>query len=391
MMSKLALDGGIPASAEFIPLSSPWVGEPEVEAAKRTILGGNMVGDGPECKRVSALLAKIVGSKHMYLTPSGTASLDLAIMALELEPGDEVICPTYTFVSSANAIVRQGARPVFIDVCEDTFNMNVELLEPMINENTKAIMPVHYAGQGCDMMRIEKIAKQNDIAVVEDAAQCIGATYQGKPLGSWGKIGCFSFHNTKNIVSGEGGAICTDDEELARKIEIMREKGTNRASFLRGEIDKYTWVSEGSNYVMSDLLAAVLGAQLERLEEVTRLRKQHAAYLLEKLKPLEPKIKLPVVLPQSDTNWHIFAIMVPPEKLEWFIKAMKAEGVGATAHFVPLHLSPYAREHLGTRPGDYPVSEKIASSIVRLPLYAQMTLAQLDAVIAATVKVVEKL
>ena len=390
-MQKLALDGGTPVSSEFIPLCEPWVGEPEIEAAKRSILSGKMVGDGPESKKTAQKLSEILGSKFVYLAPSGTAALDLAMLALELEPGDEVICPAYTFVSSANAIVNAGATPVFVDVHPDTFNLNADLLDDLINEKTKAIMPVHYTGQGCDMMRIEEIARRNDIIVVEDAAQALGASYQGKPLGTWGKVGCFSFHNTKNVVSGEGGAVCTDDEEFARKIEVIREKGTNRSSFLRGEIDKYTWVMRGSNYLLSDLQAAVLGAQLDRLPEITRLRAKKAEFFFEKLKPLEPRIKLPVVLPQAQTNWHIFAILVPPDKLEWFGKALRAENIGATAHFVPLHLSPYAQKHYGTKPGDHPNAEKVASSLIRLPLYPQMTQEQLQAVVDAVHKVVDHL
>ena len=269
-----------------VPSTVPYVGDEEEEAIKKALANGHLTGNGPICKRVQQQIQEMFEVKHVLLTPSCTAALEMAMLVLDIGPGDEVILPSFTFVSTANCIVLRGAKPVFAEIKPDTLNIDPKDIRRRITPRTKAIVPMHYAGVGCDMDAIIEIAEEHNLYVVEDAAQGVDALYKDQYLGTIGDIGCYSFHGTKNITCGEGGAFLTNDDELARRAEIAHEKGTNRAAFVRGQVDKYSWVSVGSSYVLSDLLAAVLEVQLGKREEIRIKRKVVWKRYYEELKPL---------------------------------------------------------------------------------------------------------
>jgi dTDP-4-amino-4,6-dideoxygalactose transaminase len=297
------------------------------------------------------------------------------MMVMDIGPGDEVIMPSFNFVSSANAVVRQGARPVFADIDMGTFNLDPEQIEARITPATRGIVPVHYAGQGCHMDVINELAHAHNLWVVEDAAQGVGALYDGQYLGTIGNAGCYSFHVTKNIICGEGGAFLTNDDELARRAEIVSEKGTNRSAFLRGEVDKYTWVDVGSSFIISDLLAALALAQLERVEEITARRVTIWQRYYDELGPLSEtgKIILPKLDPKATINGHIFAFCTAdPQRRDELLQGLKEKGIGATFHYVPLHSSPFARRHFDEIPS-LPVTDLVSASLVRLPIYPDLT------------------
>lgn len=301
--------------------------------------------------------------------------MELAAMVIGLKPGDEVILPSFTFVTTASSVVREGATPVFVDIDEDTWNINPALIEAKITPRTRAIFPVHYAGQGCDMDAIMDIARRHNLFVVEDAAQGIGASYSGRPLGTIGDIGCLSFHTTKNIVGGEAGAFVTNDDKLAEMAEIVREKGTNRAKFLRGEVDKYTWVALGSSFVPSDLLSALILAQLGKFDAIHARRWRLWHRYQQALKPLADRgdLILPLIAPEAASNWHIYAVRVTDmQRRDDILAAFREQRISSTFHYVPLHTSPYAIERWGT-PEPLPVTERVADSLIRLPLYPEMT------------------
>lgn len=244
----------------------PAIGEPEIQAITRALTGGHLVGAGPISRRVEAQMTELFGVAHVLLTASCTAALEMAVMTLELGPGDEVILPSFTFVSTANCLVLRGVRPVFADICAEALNLDPADVEQRITPRTRAILPVHYADVSCDMDALQEIADQHGLAIIEDAAQGVDAKWRNRYLGTLGDIGCYSFHATKNLTCGEGGAFLTNNPALAHRAEIVREKGTNRSAFLRGEVDKYTWVAAGSSYILSDLLASLLESQLRRRE-----------------------------------------------------------------------------------------------------------------------------
>jgi len=295
-------------------------------------------------------------------------------MALEIGPGDEVICPSFTFVSTANAIVRQRAKPVFCDVCEDTLNLDPTDVAAKLTSRTRAVIVVHYGGIACDMDSFQKLARRHRLAIVEDAAHAIGAKYRGRHLGTLGDMGCYSFHETKNLTCGEGGALLTDDRVHAARAEIIREKGTDRAAFLRGEVNKYTWQSEGSSYLLSEVLAAVLAAQWKKLARITRRRREIFQRYMERLAPLQRAgdLTLPFVPAGCETNGHLFYVRLPSERARNRCLAnLRGRGIGAAFHFVPLHSSPYGRQ-FGIQPGALPVTERASRTLLRLPLYPQL-------------------
>lgn len=369
-----------------IPFIRPSLGREEIEAAKRILRSGKTGGGGAVTKRVEKQMQALFGTRFALLTTSCTHSIELAMMVLGIGPGDEVICPSFTFVSTANAIVRQGARPVFAEIDQKTLNIAPEDIERKITKFTRAIIPVHYAGIACEMDRIKAICRKHSLFLIEDAAQGVGAKYKDKYLGTIGDIGCYSFHITKNIVCGEGGAFLTQRKGLFRKAEILREKGTNRSQFLRGEVDKYSWIDVGSSYVPSDLLAAVLEQQLKKLEEITRRRRMIFSRYLAGLRPLEKmgKIFLPVVPPDCQSNGHIVYFRLRgPGRRDACMNSLRKKGIEASFHYVPLHSSPYGRRVLGYKPGDFPITERVAQSLVRLPIYAGMTKKEQDFVIKA--------
>jgi dTDP-4-amino-4,6-dideoxygalactose transaminase len=360
----------------MIPLSRADIGEEEIAAVVRALTGGHLCGDGPAAQRVERLLAERLGVPHVLLTTSCTHALELALMALDVGPGDEVIMPSFTFVSTANVVLRQGATPVFADIREDTFNLDPDDVRRRITSRTRAIMPVHYAGVACEMTRLSAIAREHELLLIEDAAQALCATYRGRPLGTVGDAGAFSFHETKNVTCGEGGALVTHREELARRAEIMREKGTNRAAFLRGEVDKYTWVDSGSSFVIAEVLAALLEAQLGRLDALQAARTRRAATYCEALAKLADArlLRLPHVPPEAGPNWHLFHFTVGSEQeRDRCLEFLRARGIGAAFHFVPLHSSPFGRRLAGDRAADLPVTDRVSRTIVRLPLYPVLT------------------
>lgn len=299
----------------------------------------------------------------------------MAAILLDLKEGDEVILPSYTFVSTANAIVLRGAKPVFADICEDTLNIDPKDIENKITDKTKAIFLVHYAGVSCDMDSIMNIAKKYNIKVVEDAAQAVNAKYKDKYLGTIGDIGCYSFHETKNYSCGEGGAILINaDENMGKRAEIIREKGTNRSQFFRGEVDKYSWVDVGSSYLPSDILAAMLYAQFEKLDEIQERRRSVYEKYHNGLKDLERqgKIRLPIIPQYCKSNYHMFYILLNSEKeRNYLMDKLKENGISAVFHYIPLHTSPMGLK-LGYKQSDLPKTEDLSGRLLRLPMYGEL-------------------
>ena len=351
---------------------APWYDERELEAV-RAALAAHTTGDGPFGRKVEGRLSKMLDSRKVLLTTSCTHALELALLALRIGPGQEVITPSFTFVSSANAALRVGALPVFAEIDERTLGLDARDVERRLTPRTAAILPVHYAGVAPDMEPILDLARRRGLRLVEDAAQGLAASWRGRPLGTLGDAGCFSFHETKNVSCGEGGAIAIADPELAKRAEVAREKGTNRAAFFRGEVDKYTWVAEGSSYVQSDVLAAILDAQLDKLAEIQARRAAVTARYRAGLSGWAEArgVRLPAVLPEREPNHHIFYLLYPDSAgRDRAMTALRAEGVMATFHYVPLHSSPMGRS-LGPQP-ELPVTERVASTLLRLPLHARL-------------------
>jgi dTDP-4-amino-4,6-dideoxygalactose transaminase len=370
--------------ANWIPLSKPFLGKEEEKAMLEVLHSGNLGGNGEVCKQVESLLCEVLGSRYALLTTSCTHAMELALMTLDVGPGDEVILPSFTFTTTATAVLRQGARPVFAEVEPDTLNIDVLDVANRITSRTRAIMPVHYAGQGCDMPALMDLARDQGLWVVEDAAHGVGALFAGKHLGTIGTAGCLSFHITKNVTGGEAGAYLTNDEQLARRAEVIREKGTNRAQFLRGEVDKYTWMDIGSSFVLSDLLAAVLLAQLGKLSEINRRRQILCVRYTQALAPLVTSGQCTLLRsdPLAEPNGHLFVMLVEPAKRDSILQALRARMIGATFHYIPLHSSPFGQQ-LGYRPGDLPVTERVSDSLIRLPVYPHMTDEEFERVVAA--------
>ena len=358
-----------------IPFNRPCIGDLELAHVKAALVSGRVAGDGPYTQRCARLLESRFGTPRALLTTSCTAALEMAAMLGELRPGDEVILPSYTFVSTANAIVLRGATPVFVDVREDTLNLDERLIEAAVTPRTRAVWPVHYAGVACEMDEILATARRHGLLVVEDAAQGVHASYRGRWLGTIGDLGCYSFHETKNFACGEGGALLVNAQRMVARAEILREKGTNRSQFLRGQVDKYTWVDVGSSYVLSDVLAAMLLGQLERMEEITARRRAICGLYDRLLAPLAERglLRLPVVPPHCASNYHMYYVLTAGiEERTSLIEHLKRAGILATFHYVPLHTSAVGRS-LGGREGMLPVTERASARLVRLPLYFDMT------------------
>jgi len=336
--------------------------------------GGHISGDGKYTKLVQDFFQSQFDTRKALMTTSCTSALELATRLLDLKPGDEVLVPSYTFSSTVNPILLVGAKPVFADIQEDTLNIDPTDIRKKITKNTRAIYPVHYGGVSCAIDEIMEIAQEYNLKVVEDAAQGVNARYKGKYLGTIGDFGCYSFHETKNYVCGEGGALLinSDDPKIIERAEIIREKGTNRSKFHRGEVDKYTWVDVGSSYLPSDLLSAFLYAQLEKLDEIQNMRMNVWNAYYSALKPFEEagKIRLPIVPDYAEHNAHLFYVLFHDEQTrDRVMIQLKREGIFAVFHYVPLHSSPVGCG-LGYRYGDLPVTEDISGRLLRLPMYA---------------------
>lgn len=366
-----------------IPFHRPTLGGKELEYLTEAVTSRKIVGDGPFSKRCAELLQKELGSLKVLMTPSCTAALEMAALLCPIEPGDEVIMPSYTFVSTANAVVLRGGIPVFVDIRPDTLNIDERQIEAAITPKTKAISVVHYAGVSCEMDTILSIAARFRIKIVEDAAQGVHASYRGRALGSMGNFGCFSFHETKNFVAGEGGAISINQHSDLENAEVVREKGTNRSKFLRGQVDKYTWVAVGSSFLPSDLACAFLLAQLEKMHVMTEERQRVYRSYYEGLKPLQDGgfLTLPVVPSHCQSNYHIFHLLLPTgAAAQSLLKFLRDDGIAATSHYVPLHTSPFGRRYHSERT-PLPVTDLVSECIVRLPLFAELNQGQTAKVI----------
>ncbi len=343
----------------------------EIDYVRDVVESGVLAGDGPYTKRCEAWLEKAVGCRQALLTNSCTAALEMAAILADIGPGDEVIMPSYTFVSTANAFVLRGAVPVFVDIRPDTLNLDETRIEAAITPRTRAIVPVHYAGVGCEMDTIMDIANRHDLVVIEDAAQGVMSRYRGQPLGRIGHMGCFSFHETKNILSGEGGALLVNDERFLERAEIIWEKGTNRRQFFRGQVDKYTWVDVGSSFLPSELVAAFLLAQLEDAEVITTRRMAvwdayHAAFSgLER----EGLVRCPVIPDHCAHNAHMYYLLMPDQGCrDRLLKALNDQGFKAVFHYVPLQSAP-AGQRYGRAHGELPHTDNLSSRLLRLPIW----------------------
>jgi len=358
-----------------IPFNRPFFSGREFEFIHQAIANSQISGDGIFTRKCHALLENALGVSKVLLTTSCTHALEMAALLLDIKPGDEVIIPSFTFVSAVNAFVLRGARPVFIDIRADTLNLDESQLERLITPRTKAIVVVHYAGVGCDMDTIMQVAGQRGIPVVEDNAHGLFGKYRGKYLGTFGCLATQSFHETKNFTCGEGGALLINDERYIDRAEIIREKGTDRNRFFRGEVDKYTWLDVGSSYLPSDILAAYLYAQLEARELIQSRRQRIWEYYCGHLESWAGNsgVRLPIVPPQCEQPYHLFYLLLPSiEQRQAMIAHLNARGINSVFHYLPLHLSKMGRQ-FGGQEGDCPITEDVSDRLVRLPFYCDLT------------------
>jgi dTDP-4-amino-4,6-dideoxygalactose transaminase len=354
-----------------IPFNRPYMTGKELGYIAEAHANGHLSGDGPFTRRCNAWLEKTIGARKALLTHSCTAALEMAALLADIRSGDEVIMPSFTFVSTANAFVLRGAVPVFVDIRADTLNIDETLIEAAITGQTRAICVVHYAGVGCEMDAINALAERHGLLVIEDAAQGIMAGYKGRQLGSFGQLAALSFHETKNLICGEGGALLVNDDRFAERAEIIREKGTNRSQFFRGQVDKYTWVDVGSSYLPGEIVAAFLAAQMDDADRITHERlaiwnRYHSAFTeLE----AQGKLRRPIVPEHCQHNAHMYYLLLPDLVARThFINALKAEGIQPVFHYVPLHSSP-AGQRYGRFEGGMQVTDKVSDCLVRLPLW----------------------
>ncbi|HLU39783.1 MAG TPA: dTDP-4-amino-4,6-dideoxygalactose transaminase [Planctomycetota bacterium] len=374
-----------PASAFRIPFNRPAPIGQELEYVAQAVASGKLATDGEFCRRATDLLRERLGTPGVLLMSSCTNALEIAVLLAGIGPGDEVILPSYTFVSTANAVVRAGGTPVFVDVRRDTINLDEERVAAAIGPRTRAILPVHYAGVGCAMHELSSLARARGLRLIEDAAHAIDARYDGRPLGTLGDFGTFSFHETKNVVAGEGGALVVADLGLMPRAEVLRNKGTDRARFERREVDRYTWVGPGSSCGPSELQAAFLCAQLEGMTQITARRRELFQRYLTALQPLADAglIRLPVIPVQCQPNAHVFYLIARNREERVALQSsLHARGIQASTHYVPLHDSPFGKV-IGRTPFPLPVTEEVAACLLRLPLYHALTDEQADEVAAA--------
>ncbi|MFO1496423.1 MAG: dTDP-4-amino-4,6-dideoxygalactose transaminase [Lysobacterales bacterium] len=355
----------------MIPFNRPHMTGRELEFIAEAHARGHLAGDGMYTKRCHQWLEQQLGVPKALLTHSCTAALEMAAILADVGPGDEVIMPSYTFVSTANAFVLRGATPVFVDIRPDTLNLDERLIEAALTSRTRAIVPVHYAGVACAMEAILELARQHRLLVIEDAAQGLQARWRGRPLGTLGELGCLSFHETKNIISGEGGALLVSDPALAQRAEIIREKGTNRSQFFRGQVDKYTWVDVGSSFLPGEIVAAFLAAQLEEADTITAARMALWTRYHDSLAGLEQAggLQRPHIPDDCEHNAHMYYVLLRDlEERSRVIEALKARGILSVFHYVPLHSSPGGRRY-GRSGGSLAVTDAISERLLRLPLW----------------------
>jgi dTDP-4-amino-4,6-dideoxygalactose transaminase len=368
-----------------IPFNRPYVVGDELAAVARSVADGSIGGDGPFTRECQALMERAFAATRVLLTTSCTSALEMAALLCDIEPGDEVILPSYTFVSTANAFLLRGATLRFVDIRPDTLNLDEQLLSRAITARTKVIVPVHYASIGCEMTVIGELARTRGLHVIEDAAQAVNAIYRGAYLGTLGTLGTYSFHSSKNFSCGEGGALVINDASLTERAEIIREKGTNRSRFFRGQVDKYTWIDRGSSYVPADILAAYLLTQLQHMGPITAQRRRVWERYLGALQPLASRglLALPTIPAHCGSNYHMFYALTDNLATRTaLLDALKAAGILAVFHYVPLHTAPVGQS-LGYGPGTLPVTESISDRLLRLPLYPTLTDDEIDDVVRA--------
>jgi dTDP-4-amino-4,6-dideoxygalactose transaminase len=374
-MSSTSHSTDVPAPPISIPFNRPSLAGEEIGYVMESLRLGHISGDGPFTRRCGELLERELGVPRVLLTTSCTHALEMAALLLDVKPEDEVIVPAFTFVSTVNAFVLRGAKPVFVDVRADTLNLDEEKLEALVTDRTRAIVPVHYAGVGCEMERILEVASRHRLMVIEDNAHGLFARLRGRFLGTFGSLATQSFHETKNFSCGEGGALLVNDPQLIERAEVIREKGTNRTRFFRGQVDKYTWVDLGSSYLPSDLLAAFLLAQLEKRETIQRKRRRiwetYAAELASWAN--DHDIRLPIVPEDRDQAYHMFYLLLPSLRArDSLIAHLRSRGILAVFHYLPLHLSDMGRG-FGGREGDCPVTERVSEQLLRLPFFNDLS------------------
>lgn len=380
-------------SESDIPFNWPYLTGKELGYISEAHRNGTLAGDGPFTRRCHQWIEQRTGCGQAFLTHSCTSALEMAALLLNLKPGDEVIMPSYTFVSTANAFVLRGAVPVFVDVREDTLNLDEQLIEAAITPSTRAIVPVHYAGVACEMDTILSIAKQYKLPVIEDAAQGVMARYRGRALGSIGDMGAYSFHETKNVISGEGGCLLVNALQYKERAEIIREKGTDRSRFFRGEIDKYTWQDLGSSFLPGELISAFLWAQLEEADRITALRKERWQLYHHLLEPLESNgfLRRPVVPAGCEHNAHLYYVLLAPHiSRAAVLDYCREQGIGCIFHYVPLHNSKAGRKY-GRAHGEMGVTESIAERVIRLPMWIGLTDVQQQRVVTVLESTLQKL
>ena len=358
-----------------IAFAKPFITGNELKYIAQVVASGNISSDGRFTQGCAQILKKRFGIREVFMVPSCTAALEMAAMLSDLEKGDEVILPSFTFTSTANAVVRLGNKPVFVDIRPDTLNIDENLVEAAITPRTKAIFAVHYAGVACEMDRLMAIAAKHNLLVVEDAAQAANGYYRGRALGSIGHLGAYSFHGTKDYTCGEGGALCVNSPEMSARAEIIRDKGTNRNKFMRGEVDKYSWVDIGSSYVPSEIACAFLYAQLEAMDRIKTLRCQIVQRYHNRLRQFEQLglLRLPQIPAGCDSSHHMYYVLLPDQETrDRLIGYLREKHIRAFFHFVPLHCSPMG-ERWGYREGDLPVTEQSSGRLLRLPFFPGLT------------------
>lgn len=371
-----------------IPFNRPFLVGNELEYIAHAIRAGHASGDGDYTRKCQALLEQALGVSKVLLTTSGTHALEMAALLQDIQPGDEVIVPSFTFVSTINAFVLHGACPVFVDIRPDTLNIDESLVERLITWRTKAILPVHYAGVGCEMDTIMDIGKRYGVAIIEDNAHGLFGKYNGRYLGTFGCLATQSFHETKNFICGEGGALLINDPQYIERAEVIREKGTNRSRFFRGEVDKYTWVDIGSSYLPSDILAAFLYAQLEARKQIQNRRRKIWEYYYAHLQGWaeECGVRLPTIPAHCEQPYHMFYLLLPSlEHRQVLIAHLKKQDILAVFHYLPLHLSEMG-QRFGGKSGDCPVTEDISDRLLRLPFYNSFTVEEQARVVEAICK-----
>ena len=369
-----------------IPFNRPSLVGKEFEYMQEAIANWHISGDGTFTRKCNALLEEALGVPKVLLTTSCTHALEMAALLLEIEPGDEVIVPSFTFVTTANAFVLRGAKPIFADIRPDTLNIDERQVERLITPRTKAILLVHYAGVGCEMDSLCEMAQRHSIAIVEDNAHGLFGKYKGRFLGTFGSLASLSFHETKNFTCGEGGALLINDLRYAERAEIIREKGTNRSRFFRGQVDKYTWVDLGSSYLPSDILAAFLCAQLEARDQIQSIRRRVWEYYYDHLQEWaeDEGVQLPVVPSHCQQPYHLFHLLLPSlEQRQAFLAHLRTHDVSSVFHYLPLHISEMGKR-FGGKAGDCPVTEDIADRLARLPFHNSLTEADQERVVDLT-------